>query len=80
MGTKAQEMIKAKHGEGCLGKARDDEPIFILRSTDATAPDLVRRWARQAEGHAPAKAEEAYQLADKMEEWANATGLAKLPD
>jgi hypothetical protein len=30
MATKAVEMLSAIQGIGCLGKARHDEPVFIL--------------------------------------------------
>lgn len=42
MATKAQELIT-----GCFAAARDGEPLFVLRSTDPRAPELVREWARQ---------------------------------
>lgn len=29
----------------CLNKAADDEPLFILRSTDELSPKCVRDWA-----------------------------------
>lgn len=31
---------------GCFGAAKDREPLFVLRSTDARAPGIVREWAR----------------------------------
>lgn len=43
MGTKREELVNAS---GCLGKAHDDEPIFILRAHDLLAPFIVRQWAR----------------------------------
>lgn len=78
MGTKAEELVKAGRGEGCLGKAASDEPIFILRAQDAIAPELVRAWANRAEGlHCPPeKVAEARELADKMAAWPN----RKAPD
>jgi hypothetical protein len=85
MGTKLQELENLKAGTGCLGKAADDEPLFILRGQDMLAPDLVRRWARQAEMSAPGgrseKAEEAYALADQMDAWCDANPTRrKMPD
>ena len=29
----------------CYDEAGGDEPIFVLRSTDSSAPDAVRHWA-----------------------------------
>lgn len=43
MGTKREEL---ENPDGCLGKAADEEPIFILRGKDMIAPFLVRQWAR----------------------------------
>src|ERR1700730_449746 len=45
MGLGKTERELAAKGEGCLGKAADDEPVFILRAQDIFAPDLVREWA-----------------------------------
>ena len=49
MGTKKQELALAAQGKGCLGKAADDEPVFILRAQDKCAPQHVREWANHAE-------------------------------
>ena len=64
------------------GQASDDEPLFVLRSTDSLAPVLVREWVRRAreQGVGEAKLQEAEQLAGRMEAWANAHGGAELPD
>ena len=43
MGLKREEL---SNPFGCLGKAADDEPIFVLRGQDLLAPTLVRQWAR----------------------------------
>lgn len=77
MATKAQE---AK--DGCLAKAGDDEPIFVLRSTDKLAPRVVRFWAYLArrEGTSNEKTHEAIGLARMMEEWAIKHGGSKTPD
>ena len=29
----------------CYAEAAPDEPLFVLRSTDRSAPDTVRHWA-----------------------------------
>lgn len=72
MATKKEELEKAARGEGCLGKAADNEPVFILRAQDKLAPYVVRRWAGRAEmelGVDHPKVVEAYALADRMEKW-----------
>jgi hypothetical protein len=56
----------------CLNSADDDEPIFVLKSTDPLAPATVRFWAdvRELEGKTrPEKIQEARSLASKMEDW-----------
>lgn len=56
----------------CLNSADDDEPIFVLKSTDPIAPATVRFWAdvRELDGKTrPEKIEEARKLASKMEDW-----------
>ena len=75
-----------KHDEvfnanSCLNKAKPDEPIFVLRSTDELAPDIVREWARRYQElkggvgmtvRQREKWHEAHELADQMEEWRRA--------
>lgn len=73
MGTKQEEM-----NHGCLAKALDDEPMFVLLGHDAQAPTRVRDWAIQrkadiALGRKPmsdmAAVEEAFECAERMEDW-----------
>jgi len=45
MWTKKDAMEAAARGEGCLGKARDDEPVFIIVGDDATMPAVIKFWA-----------------------------------
>ena len=80
--TKKQCLEKAARGEGCLGRAQDDEPVFVLRAQDKTAPDTVRDWAtRAANAGAPtAKVTQAMHDADLMEAWQRKYGIAKVPD
>ena len=40
MGTKSNPGVF-----DCYAEAGPDEPIFVLRSTDASAPDAVMHWA-----------------------------------
>ena len=65
------EREMAAGGKGCLGKAADDEPVFILRAQDALAADIVDRWAEWAlaVGCPLAKVQEARSLAQAMREW-----------
>lgn len=71
MGLAKIERENAANGKGCLGKAADDEPVFILRAQDALAADLVETWAIQANvaGCPWDKVKEAKQLAQAMREW-----------
>lgn len=70
-----------KSSDACLAKAKDDEPIFVLRAQDKLAPALVRMWANLAEVHGcgTMKLNEAELLADRMEAWAGTNG-SKWPD
>jgi len=71
MATKKRELELLAEGKGCLGKAADDEPVFILRAQDSLAADIVRLWAKEALalGCPVEKAAEALDLADKMDRW-----------
>jgi len=71
MATAFEERERAQHGEGCLGKARDDEPVFVLRAQDMLAADLVEAWATQANllGCPWDKVREARDIAQEMREW-----------
>lgn len=71
MATKREELLKLTQGKGCLGKAHDDEPIFILRAQDALAADLVELWAIRARAaDCPVdKVREANDLAEEMRRW-----------
>ena len=40
MGTKKSELK-----DGCFAKAKDNEPIFVLRAQDKIAPYIVIEWA-----------------------------------
>ena len=71
MATAKIEREMAARGKGCLGKAADDEPVFILRGQDIFAASLVRHWANLAQisGAPYAKVDEANELAELMERW-----------
>ena len=72
-------------GPSCLTNAADDEPIFVLKSTDELAPDIVREWSKRywaQKDKQPGgitvkqveKALEADALADQMEYWRRSQG------
>lgn len=71
MATAREELAMAARGEGCLGKAAPDEPVFVLRGQDAFGAELVDLWALRAErvGCPSAKVQEARDLADRMRAW-----------
>lgn len=76
--TKKEVLNAALKGEGALGKAADDEPVFVLRAQDAEAADLVELWAIRAEsaGAPYDKTREAFDIADFMRRWP----VRKVPD
>lgn len=71
MGLAAKERADSAVGKGCLGKAADDEPVFILRAQDALSADLVELWAIRAKavGCTWDKVREARELAEQMRNW-----------
>ena len=63
-------------------KIGEDEPVFLLRAKDKTAPRIVREWANEQIKEAnPDKkvAELAFAHADRMEKWQEENGC-KLAD
>ncbi len=64
------------------GKIADDEPVFLLRAKDVSAPAAVRAWAEihKAAGGDPLMARMAYEHAELMEDWqdANTVQIADL--
>ena len=78
MATAKQERERAARGEGPLGKAPDDEPVFILRAQDCLAYDCVIKWAVLARtlGVDNDKVAEAFAIADEMLHWQT----RKMPD
>lgn len=82
MSLAKDERAAAAEGKGCLGRAKDDEPVFILRAQDKFAPLLVKLWAvmvTDATGEATEKSNEALDLARAMEAWQKAN-TKKVPD
>ncbi len=62
----------------------DDEPVFLLRARDVSAPAVVRRWAdiHAQQGGDPLMASMARKHAERMEVWqaANGSKVADLPE
>ena len=65
------------------GLIGEDEPVFLLRAKDKTAPNIVRKWAMEQvnQGSEDPCIEVALKWADVMEEWKKKNGckLADLP-
>ena len=75
--------MHTKATEPCLLKAKDDEPVWVLRGQDATTPFIIRVWAAhaEAEGCPRAKVEQARDDAKAIEAWQYQNpGRVKLPD
>jgi hypothetical protein len=56
----------------CLNKAEAEEPIFVLRAKDPTAPYAVRQWAECAVrdgSHEREKIDAAFAWANEMQRW-----------
>lgn len=47
MATKKEVLEAALKGEGCLGKAADDEPVFVFRAQDMLAVGVIMGWQRE---------------------------------
>lgn len=59
-----------KNDDRCLNKVADNEPIFVLRAQDQSAPWLIRQWIdRNYETLDPEHIAEAEQCARDMESW-----------
>ncbi len=71
MGLAKVERERAARGEGALGRAADDEPVFVLRAQDKLAEELVDAWANKAEvrGCSPEKVADARVIAEQMRGW-----------
>ena len=54
----------------CMGRAAEDEPVFVLRAKDLCAAAVVRFWANMAsEVHDPGKVADARAVADAMDKY-----------
>lgn len=81
MATKKETLEAAARGEGCLGKAADDEPVFVLRAKDLLAPETIEHWSEQARAYSTGlqKGYQALEVAQEMRNWQD-QNIAKVPD
>lgn len=61
--------MATKHTDTCLQKAGDDEPIFVLRAQDITAPETIMYWLHLNPRLPDKKRKEAMELAQAMRDW-----------
>jgi hypothetical protein len=73
---KPKSVVCTKHTSTCLQKAKDDEPIFVLRAQDATAPETISRWLNLNPQLPPEKARAAIETIKAMHNWPH----RKMPD
>lgn len=88
MTTKRILLDQASQGRGPLGKAKDDEPVFLLVGDDLFAPGFVELWAaalsqttvgRKRTNDEMLKILDAQMIATEMRKWQTKHG-AKVPD
>jgi hypothetical protein len=83
MATKREVLEAALRGEGCLGKAADDEPVFVLRAQDALAGPTIRYWMHQVlmstNMRGSPKIEQTNDVFEEFASWAAKHGT-KIPD
>lgn len=83
MATKQQVLEAAARGEGCLGKAAPDEPVFVLRAQDILAVRAIAWWRdelhkRRGETQ---KVKDVDALLDEFDNWRSKNGMkVKVPD
>jgi hypothetical protein len=57
----------------CYAKLKDDEPYFVLKATDQSAPFIVEQWARNYSARPGKfnsdKVQEAMEVAQQMRAW-----------
>lgn len=65
----------------CLVKAKEDEPVFVLRAKDPTAPKTIVNWCALNYGIQPEdKLEDAMSIAQDMEMYRNEKWGVELPN
>lgn len=82
MGLAKDEREMTARGAGCLGKARDDEPVFVLRAQDRTMGTCLHIWIDENVaflGHNHPKIVEAKELLGKVQKWQAENG-SRYPD
>jgi hypothetical protein len=70
MANKAMILDDLANGRGCLGRAANDEPLFVLRAQDLIAAPLIRLWADWAGRMNSPKHLDALAVADEFDRWA----------
>lgn len=59
-----------KNDDRCLNKVSDDEPIFVFRAQDTSAPLMIRQWIHLNRMTLDqAHIDEALDCAKRMEAW-----------
>lgn len=58
-----------KHTCSLLAKVPDNEPIFVLRAQDITAPEIILEWIRLNPALSEARRREAFECAEQMRHW-----------
>lgn len=62
--------MATKQNSSCLQKALDDEPIFVLRAKDPSAPKIIAQWCASNLGEQPnEKIDEAMKVAQEMRQF-----------
>lgn len=83
MSTAANTIADALVNKGCLGKAADDEPVFVLRAKDAVSIGLIEQWIRVVEAaRGPTeKTREARKVVVEFERWQYTNReIVRMPD
>lgn len=82
MATKKEVLEMALRGEGCLGKAKDDEPVFVLVGDDMLAVSTIQYWLHRMMmfKHASSvKVDDANETIKAFQVWGGKHGT-KVPD
>ena len=71
MHQQSRDMMRAT-----LAKLKPDEPFFVLRASDKTAPAIVREWAKRFHAHHTKAGTTGYELAKSIEKHTSALEIA----
>lgn len=80
--TKKEVLEAAARGEGCLGRAKDDEPVFVLVGDDILAVGTIQYWMHRLAMYTRSstdKMDMANETVQHFLAWAGKHG-AKVPD